>query len=115
MNDDRLLHLAFARDWTEAQRTGEYTWSTRGMRLDEVGFIHASYPHQLQGVAERFYADVDDDDLVVLVIDPQRLAEAGIEVVDEPADPADPTSERFPHIYGPLPVAAVAVGSRHQM
>ena len=107
-----LYHLAFVDHWDEAQRTGEYRWSTRGMTLDEVGFIHAAHPAQLGGVAERFYADVDPQDLVVLEIDPARLTAAGIDVIEEPANPADPTSERFPHIYGPLPVAAVTPNVR---
>lgn len=26
---------------------------------------------------------------------------------DEPGDPHDPSSEAFPHVYGPIPVSAV--------
>jgi glutathione S-transferase len=77
---------------------GRYEVSTRGATLADVGFIHASYEHQLEGVANRFYADVDE--LVLLTIDRQAV---GAPVVDEPV----PTGEEFPHIYGPLSVEAV--------
>ncbi len=74
--------------------------STRGRTLDEEGFIHCSRPDQVEAVAERFYADVEE--LVVLTIDTD-LVDAPIR--DEPPFPGSP--ERFPHLYGPLPLAAV--------
>jgi uncharacterized protein (DUF952 family) len=93
-----IHHAALVEDWVAAKKVGRYEVSTRGATLTAVGFIHASYEHQLAGVANRFYADVDE--LVVLSIDPDAV---GAQVVDE----ADSTGERFPHIYGPLPVDAV--------
>jgi hypothetical protein len=42
------------------------------MTLQDVGFIHCSYAHQVAGVANAFYADLQD--LVLMVIDPTRLA-----------------------------------------
>ena len=98
--DRRLFHAALAEDWAEALATGAYRWSTRGRTLDEEGFTHLSYADQLDGVVERFYADVDS--LVLLVIDPDRLTDA---VVDEP--PAPGVVEHFPHLYGPIPLDAV--------
>ncbi|GAB2599122.1 DUF952 domain-containing protein [Pseudactinotalea suaedae] len=103
-------HLAFAADWEAAQRAGRYEISTRGRTLAEEGFIHASFPHQLDGVARRFYADVTEP-LVVLDVDPGRLEAP---VVLEPGDPAVPDSERFPHIYGPIPVEAVISATRYE-
>lgn len=97
-----LLHLALAADWADAQTAGEYRVSTRGRTLDDVGFIHLSFPRQLAAVAESFYRDVDDD-LVVLEIDPARLEAP---VVVEPGSPGT-DGELFPHLYGPLPAAAV--------
>jgi uncharacterized protein (DUF952 family) len=88
-----LWHLAERADWQDAQRTGSYERSTRGLSLAQVGFVHCSEPHQLAGVAAAFYADTDD--LVLLRIDPDRLP-AEIRVEDG-----------FPHIYGPIPVTAV--------
>ena len=41
--------------------------STRGLTIDDVGFIHCSTRDQVESTANRFYADVDQ--LVVLTID----------------------------------------------
>lgn len=97
----RLYHCATATDWAAATTVGEYRVSTRGRSLEDEGFLHASYADQVQGVLDRFYADLVDP-LLLLVIDPARL---DVEVVAE--SPGLGVSELFPHIYGPLPVAAV--------
>jgi uncharacterized protein (DUF952 family) len=96
-----LFHLAERRNWLAAAAAGEYRVSTRGVTLDEQGYIHCSLRHQLRGVAELLYADSDGDDLVVLVIDPHR--------VPDPIrfEAPDPGADSYPHIYGPLPTAAV--------
>jgi uncharacterized protein (DUF952 family) len=96
----RIFHLALASEWEEARRSGSYTTSTLGRTLAEEGFIHASRADQWPGVRERFYADVTEP-LLLLVIDTARL---GVPVV---AEPVPGSSETFPHIYGPLPVTAV--------
>lgn len=101
-----LWHLAEQRHWEAALASGSYGRSTLGATLEEVGFVHASFPEQLPAVVRAHYARVVDP-LVVLEIDPQLLVRAGIEVRLEPADPNDPGSELFPHVYGPVPVAAV--------
>ena len=106
--DDRpFWHLAEVRHWQAAVASGTYGRSTLGATLREVGFLHASYPEQLPAVVKAFYARYADP-LVVLEIDPAALREAGVEVRLEPGDPSDPDSPRFPHVYGALPVAAVA-------
>jgi uncharacterized protein (DUF952 family) len=97
----RLQHLALAADWAAATAAGEYRVSTRGATLAEHGYIHLSFPHQLAGVAQARYRDAGE--LVVLEIDPARLT---ARVVVEPGAP-EPGAELFPHLYGPLPVAAV--------
>lgn len=101
MSAPPIFHIAFASAWEEAQRTGVYTTSTRGQSLAEVGFIHASRADQWTTVRARFYADVVEP-LVLLQIDPARL---DVPLVEEPAVPGG--TETFPHIYGPLPAAAV--------
>ena len=103
-----LQHLALARDWEAALARGVYEVSTRGHTLAEEGFVHLCLPHQLAGVAARFYADVTEP-LVRLTIDAGLLA-APVRL--EPGDPSDPSSELFPHLYGPLPVAAVTAVDR---
>jgi uncharacterized protein (DUF952 family) len=94
-----LLHLALAEDWAAAFTSGEYTASTIGASLADVGFIHLSHPRQLAGVADAFYRDRED--VILLAIDPDRLDSE----VREEAVPG--TDDVFPHLYGPLPVAAV--------
>lgn len=101
-----IWHLALATDWDQAVASGSYAVSTRGLTLEQVGFVHCSYAHQLAGVARLFYAD-ESAPLTLLGIDPRRLAAAGIEVRAEPGDPARADSERFPHVYGAIPVSAV--------
>lgn len=101
-----LWHLAERAHSDAALRVGSYDRSTRGASLGDVGFVHASRPEQLPGVARAIYAHVEEE-LVVLEIDPAGLADQGVEVRVEPSDPADPGSERFPHLYGPVPTSAV--------
>ena len=96
----RLFHIATSADWEAARGSGRYTTSTYGVTLAEEGFIHASRADQWQGVRERFYAEVTEP-LVLLVIDPDLL---DVPVVDE--SPAG-TDETFPHLYGALDPAAV--------
>jgi len=95
-----IWHIALEDDWRDAQLSGSYLISTRGMTLKEVGYIHCSKPEQIEGVAQRFYADLSE--LLLLEVDPERVES---EIVEEP--PAPGVSELFPHIYGPLPITAV--------
>ena len=97
---DRIFHVTFERDWRAAQPSGEYRLSTRGATLDEVGYIHASFAHQVSQVGAYAYGDTTDP-LVVLVIDTTRLR-SPVKVEN-----LDGGSDEFPHIYGPLPVSAV--------
>jgi uncharacterized protein (DUF952 family) len=96
-----ILHLALRDDWDTAQEVGSYPWSTRGLTLDEVGYVHCSFEHQWRGVRNRFYADLADDELILLVVDESRLSSP---VVVERLDDAP---DDFPHVYGPLEISAV--------
>jgi glutathione S-transferase len=96
----RIFHIAVPDDWAAARRAGEYTMSTRGRSLSEEGFIHCSFADQVEGTANRYYADLDE--VVLLTVDPSRL---GSELVVE--DPFPGAPQRFPHVYAPIPVAAV--------
>jgi uncharacterized protein (DUF952 family) len=98
-NVAELLHITERAAWLEAVRAGEYRMSTRGITLEEQGYIHCSLRHQLAAVAEAVYGDADD--LVVLVIDSGR--------VPDPVRYEAPElgAEEYPHIYGALPADAV--------
>ena len=105
MNDEQpLFHAALPDDWAAAFQTGEYTMSTRGMTLDEVGFIHLSTRQQVEATVNRFYADVDQ--LVLLTVDPSKVPS---HIKWEP--PSPDSDVLFPHIYGPLPIRAVVVAT----
>jgi uncharacterized protein (DUF952 family) len=95
----QLFHLTERSTWLAAERTGAYRMSTRGLTLADQGFIHCSLRHQLRQVAEFLYSDAGD--LVVLVIDAARVP-APVRY-----EAPEPGAEEYPHIYGPLPVAAV--------
>lgn len=95
----RILHITTPADWRAAQQDGVYTFSTRGVTLEQEGYIHCSEPEQVEGVLGRFYADVDD--VLVLEIETDRLTapwrSERLPGMDEP----------YPHIYGPLNLDAV--------
>ena len=103
---EALWHLTERSSWERALATGRYDGSTRGASLAEVGFVHCSYPGQLAAVAGFVFAGCEEE-LVVLELDRALLEEAGSLVRVEPGDPRDPASERYPHVYGPVPVTAV--------
>jgi len=102
----RILHIATLADWDAARSAGVYTTSTRGVTLEQEGFIHCSRADQWERVRAAFYADVIEP-LVLLEIDTDLL---DVPVVEEP--PAPGVAESFPHVYGPIsPGAVVAVRS----
>lgn len=88
-----LFHLTTEAAWAEAQRLGEY----RAPSLASEGFIHLSTAAQWRRTAQRFF--LGQSGLVLLEIDSARLT---AEVRFEQAD-----GEAFPHLYGPLELAAV--------
>jgi uncharacterized protein (DUF952 family) len=67
-----------------------------------VGFVHLSAQLQVHLPANRLFAGRRD--MLLLYVDPDRL---GAPVRWEPGVPTDPESMLFPHLYGPLPTAAV--------
>ena len=99
-----IYHIALASDWDAAVAAGEYRISTIGRTLEDEGFLHASYADQVRGVADAFYADVREP-LLLLTIDERRLT------VPLRVDAVPGTAEGFPHLYGPLDVAAVVLAT----
>ncbi len=65
------------------------------------GFIHLSKRDQVVGTANRYYRD--QRDLVLLVVDPAKLDDLRYEAPDGSPE----SDERFPHLYGALPLDAV--------
>jgi glutathione S-transferase len=95
-----IYHFALGADWSQAMTSGrEYRRSTIGRSLEEEGFIHCSFAHQVKTVADLFYRDRHD--VVLLTIDPRRVD--SLVVVETP----DGGDEGYPHVYGPLPLEAV--------
>ena len=84
--------------WERARRLG----AVRPPSLDALGFVHLCTPAQLAGVLARFYPGRDD--LLVLHVDASQLPKGAL--LWELAE--DTPGERFPHLYAPLPVEAVA-------
>ena len=105
-----LYHLALAEEWQQALAEGVYRRSTRGMSIEQVGYLHASHGDQIAATFERCYADAGP--VRLLSIDPKRLAAAGLEVKEEAAPDS---GELFPHVYGgPLPCEAVLVAEPYR-
>ena len=99
-----IYHIALAADWDAALAAGEYRVSTLGVTLEEEGFIHTSTSAQVRGVAEAYYAGVQEP-LVLLTIDERRLT------VPLRWDAVPGRPDPFPHLYGPLGVAAVVLAT----
>lgn len=89
-----LYHIAGRAAWAAAQAAGVY----QGDTLAGQGFTHLSLAHQVLRVANALYRGRSD--LVLLVIESDRLSS---ELRFEAGEPG----EDFPHLYGPLNLAAV--------
>ena len=90
-----IFHITTCDAWADAQATGAYTADS----LRSEGFIHCSQAEQVAWVANtRFKGRTD---LVLLHVDE---AAVGAEVRRENLEGG---AMLFPHVYGPLPVAAV--------
>lgn len=102
----RIFHVCDRAAAQRAKAEGEY----RPASLAAEGFIHLSQGHQVQAVIQAFYAGVPD--LVVLVVDPARLAaplryEAAAFMPGFAQGGKAPAAGAFPHLYGPLEADAV--------
>src|SRR5262245_56366320 len=92
---DLIFHITSRHEADEASLSGMYVFSD----FEREGFVHCSYAHQLAGVADRLFRGRPD--LVVLQIDPSRLAAP---VIHENLEGG---TELFSHVYGPIPMSAV--------
>ena len=99
-----IIHITSRKAWDEAQKRGDY----RTESLATEGFIHCSTVSQVLSVAENFYKA--QRGLVLLAIEPTLLTS---DLKWEPPSggalpPGVPQGDPFPHIYGPINLAAVA-------
>lgn len=91
-----IYRIAEPAHWAEAQQSGEF----RSPDLAAEGFIHFSEAHQVRGTADRYYRGRGP--MWLLAVDESKL---GVPVVRENTRGG---TELFPHVYGPVPVSAVA-------
>jgi len=103
---EHLFNLALAEDWERAPER-DYETSTLGVSLSDQGFIHRSFRHQVQQIADVVYRGRND--VLLLKIDHDRLsAQIKVEALHEGED-------AFPHIYRPLNRPAVVESSRMRL
>lgn len=90
-----LYKIMSAAEWTLMERTGVFEGSAVDHR---DGFIHLSAAHQVRETAARHFAGLQDLVLVAL----------GADFLEHLRWEASRGGDLFPHVYGPIPVAAVA-------
>lgn len=96
MSGKPIYHMCREEEWADAQASGLYHGSSQD-RAD--GFIHFSTADQIAGSAAR-----------------HRAGQTGLMLIEVAADALGPAlkwepsrgGQLFPHLYGPLPVAAVS-------
>ena len=90
-----ILHIVEVSVWARAQAAGRYEAAS----LASQGFIHCSLPNQAVRVANALFRGRQD--LVLLVIDPERLrAEVRYENLEG-------GNRLFPHVYGSVSLDAI--------
>src|SRR5689334_17752895 len=95
-----IAHVAIVDDWESARNLGEYVVSTRGVSLDEAGFVHAVRLDGVRGVLDEFYSDIRFG-LLLIVLDADALRADGLEITEE--------TPGFPHIHGAIPTDGAAI------
>jgi len=98
-NPSPIYKILSVADWAAAQRAGRFDGSADDRR---DGFIHFSDRDTVIGTARKYFAG--QSDLVLLAVDPAALADLRWERSRDDA--------LFPHLYGPLELAAVTWADR---
>ncbi len=102
-----IFHVATEREWVEGQRDGRY----RPARLAADGFVHCSPTLETADAVIAAYFRGAREPLVILHLDEAKL---DVELKWEAPAPLTPgphahhATALFPHVYGPIPLAAVA-------
>ena len=98
-----IYHITTLAEWEQARAIGLYAPDS----LKQEGFIHGSTAAQVERVANSFY--LGRAGLVLLAVDTDRLsAPLKWEAPTDPVPPGTAPDARFPHVYGPINVDAVA-------
>lgn len=90
-----IYRIAELADWLNALATGVFV----SQDLEQEGFIHFSERSQVQGVFNRYYSEKRE--LVLLAVDENLLP------LPVKRENTSRGKELFPHVYGPVPIAAV--------
>ena len=105
----KFLHLTTKQSWEDAEKVGTYSLSTKGKTLEQVGFIHGSFPDQVEEVAGFVFAG-STEELVLLHLDIEKLEANGLKIRIEDGG----NGKMYPHIYGAIPCELVdLVSSAH--
>ena len=84
-----IYHIVLPEVWERFKSRPSY----QAESLTTEGFIHCSYPGQLEEVLKRYYGGVEK--VLILKIDTEKLLS---KLVEEPST----NNEMYPHIYGRL-------------
>ncbi|MEO8574448.1 MAG: DUF952 domain-containing protein [Pyrinomonadaceae bacterium] len=84
-----IYHIVLPEAWERSKTKASYQPES----LTTEGFIHCSYPSQLEAVLKRYYSGVEK--VLILKIDTEKLLS---KLVKEPST----DDELYPHIYGRL-------------
>lgn len=96
-----IHHIAIQDDWEMSRAFGEYVVATRGVHLDEEGFIHATTADCLDAVVTSRFGDLTLP-LLDIAIRPEGLAAEDIAVE---------WVEGCPRILGALPMTGEVIAS----
>ena len=97
MSPDILLHVAERAEYEAARSAGATHYAPGAFEAE--GFVHLCRPDQLAGVLQRYYRNRED--LLLLHLDAAAF-DAELRMEDGTG-----RGERFPHLYGPVPLRAV--------
>jgi glutathione S-transferase len=98
---DLIHHIAIQDDWEMSRAFGEYVVATRGVHLDDEGFIHATTVDRIDAVVAARFGDLTLP-LLDIAISPEGLAAEGIAVE---------WVDGHPRILGALPMTSEVVAS----
>lgn len=84
-----IYHIVLPQVWERFKDRPSYAPES----LTSEGFIHCSYPGQLESVLKRYYRGVEK--VIILKIDTEKLY---AKLVKEPST----NNEMYPHLYGRL-------------